>query len=187
MLQFDLGDLHEHSSVRRSGGTCDWCSLACGDGLHSPLRLRAASFQGVADQYKPSASASFRQSSFPHCEINSATAIWLALLHQLRAAMLDLKRYAYSSLVDVARWSEVPAGTPLFDHILVFDNSSLDRLAARYGNLELGRLTIEQHSSYPLNLVVPPGRELVLKLRVCAGVHKSGSRTAPWKDTSSMS
>jgi amino acid adenylation domain-containing protein len=88
-----------------------------------------------------------------------------ALLQQLRAAMLDLKRYAYSSLVDVARWSEVPAGTPLFDHIVVFDNSALDRLAARYGNLELGRLTIEQHSSYPLNLVVPPGRDLVLKLK----------------------
>jgi amino acid adenylation domain-containing protein len=89
----------------------------------------------------------------------------VALVHQLRGSMLELKRYAYSPLVDVARWSDVPAGTPLFDQIVVFDNSSLDRLATRYGDLELGRLTIEQHSSYPLNLVVAPGRELVLKLK----------------------
>lgn len=88
----------------------------------------------------------------------------ISLLHQLRESMRDLKRYAYSPLVEVARWSELPAGAPLFDHIVVFDNSSLDRLAARYGALEFGRLTIEQYSSYPLNLVVQTGRELGLKL-----------------------
>lgn len=85
------------------------------------------------------------------------------LLQQVRQRMLELKRYAHSPLVDVARWSEVPAGTRLFDTIVVFDNSAIDRLATRYGALELGRLTIEQHSSYPLNLVVQPGQDLVLK------------------------
>ncbi len=88
----------------------------------------------------------------------------VTLLHHVRQNMVDLKRHAHSPLVDVTRWSELPTGTPLFDTIVVFDNSALDRLATRYGALEIGRLTIEQHSSYPLNLVVQPGRELVLKL-----------------------
>lgn len=88
----------------------------------------------------------------------------VALLQQVRAALAEIKRYASSPLVDVVRWSDVPSETALFDHIVVFDNSSLDRLTGQYGALELGRLTIEQDSSYPLNLVVQTGSQLVLKL-----------------------
>ena len=82
----------------------------------------------------------------------------IELLQRVRAGVRDLKRFAHSSLVDVTRWSDIPLGMPLFDHIVVFDNAAIDRLSTRYGDLEIGRIAIEQQSSYPLNLVAPPGR-----------------------------
>ncbi len=84
----------------------------------------------------------------------------------LQRVKLDLKvvsDHAYSSLVDIAAWSDVPPALPLFDNIVVFDNASLHRLSRQHGRLHVGPLSFEQYSNYPLNLIVQRGDRLVLK------------------------
>ena len=50
--------------------------------------------------------------------------VWLRELHRSHARM---REHEYSRLVDIQRCSEVPAGTPLFDALMVFENYPVDR------------------------------------------------------------
>jgi amino acid adenylation domain-containing protein len=77
---------------------------------------------------------------------------------ELQRQQLDLTHYQYSSLADVARWSEVPAGVPLFDSTVVFENFPS-------GNDDETGLTVEARSVYeqtrfPLTLMIGPGARL---------------------------
>lgn len=57
---------------------------------------------------------------------------WLADLREQNVAVRDHEQTPVS---DVARWSDVPRGMPLFDTIVVFDHAQLDtRLRERGGN-----------------------------------------------------
>ena len=79
-------------------------------------------------------------------------------LRRLQAEQLELRRFEYSPLVEVRRWSEVPGDQPLFESLLVYENFPLD--AAVSTRLE-GRF---QRTNYPLAVVAEPGRELQLRL-----------------------
>lgn len=86
------------------------------------------------------------------------------LVMDLRATLRDMRRYAYASLVDIRRWSEIEPRSILFDNVVSFDNSSIDRLAGHEAGLEVSRPAIVQDSNYPLNLVVKRTPNLVLRL-----------------------
>jgi amino acid adenylation domain-containing protein len=85
---------------------------------------------------------------------------WLA---EIQRRQVEARRYEHSPLVEVQRWSELPARTPLFDHILVFENLGMP------GDLSgaLPGLTIEAGAAntltnYPFNLIVVPESRLIL-------------------------
>src|SRR5205085_4004820 len=47
----------------------------------------------------------------------------LSWLERLQEEMVELREYEYSSLVQIQGWSEVPRGTPLFESIVVVQNT----------------------------------------------------------------
>ncbi|HKH46873.1 MAG TPA: amino acid adenylation domain-containing protein [Thermoanaerobaculia bacterium] len=92
---------------------------------------------------------------------------WLARLQQ---DQVEMRRYEHSPLVDVQRWSALPAGVPLFDHLLVFENAALPaELSRPLPELEIAEEAAHELTNYPLNVVVIPGDELRLSMRYDAG------------------
>jgi amino acid adenylation domain-containing protein/non-ribosomal peptide synthase protein (TIGR01720 family) len=85
---------------------------------------------------------------------------WLRRIQEHR---LECSRYEHSSLVDVQTWSGLPAGGPLFDTILTFQNFPLDT-ALDQGDLGIVVERAEQRAqnSNPLTFLAVPGKRLVL-------------------------
>ncbi|WP_435021132.1 amino acid adenylation domain-containing protein [Tundrisphaera sp. TA3] len=88
---------------------------------------------------------------------------WLA---GVQATLADLRRFEHTPLVRARQWSELPAGTPLFESILVVQNTPSEaELADRAGRLGVEAARVHEQSSYPLTVSVEPGE----RLRVWAG------------------
>jgi amino acid adenylation domain-containing protein/non-ribosomal peptide synthase protein (TIGR01720 family) len=88
-------------------------------------------------------------------------------LRELQAAQLEMRRFEYSPLSRVQAWSEVPAGRPLFESILVFENRALfggagDARPA--GGPRLRAVDFQGGTGYPLTAGVEPGDGLALTL-----------------------
>jgi amino acid adenylation domain-containing protein/non-ribosomal peptide synthase protein (TIGR01720 family) len=99
-----------------------------------------------------------RAQTAPGCRLGS----WLA---ELQERQVEARRYEYALLINVQRWSELPAGIPLFDHILVFENYPSDgTLAGLLPDLTISEVTINNLTHYAANLLVAPGAELSLVL-----------------------
>ncbi|UKO97051.1 amino acid adenylation domain-containing protein [Nostoc sp. UHCC 0870] len=90
----------------------------------------------------------------------------LTWLKELRSQWMVLRDYEHTPLVNIQRWSDIPAGTSLFDSILVFDkyelNSALRSQGDRWQNLEIKQ---EEQTNFPLTLVGYAELELLLKLK----------------------
>ncbi|HEY2740462.1 MAG TPA: condensation domain-containing protein, partial [Thermoanaerobaculia bacterium] len=88
---------------------------------------------------------------------------WLAGLQEQQ---VEARRHEHAPLVDVQRWSGLPAGVALFDHILVFENLLLPEESAHpVAGLKIEEGAGSSLTNYPLNVVVVPGNELLLSLR----------------------
>src|SRR5436309_1409863 len=86
----------------------------------------------------------------------AAEAFWRRTLGSLAAP---------TRLVDIQGWSGVPAGLPLFETLLAFENYPLDpEVLERGGTLGLRDLALADRTSYPLALNVAPGEELRVRL-----------------------
>ncbi|MFY0567871.1 non-ribosomal peptide synthase/polyketide synthase [Archangium lansingense] len=86
-------------------------------------------------------------------------------LKGLQAWLLEMRQHEHSPLVKVQRWSEVPAGTPLFESLVVFENYPVDAaLTASLPSLEVRDVRAAEEDHHPLTLVAVPGRELRLDL-----------------------
>ena len=76
---------------------------------------------------------------------------------------VTLREYEYTPLYEIQKWSEVPAGEPLFNTLLVFENIPLEsggRLMAGTAGLNVQRVA-GSHSgetNYPLTVGLVPGR-----------------------------
>ncbi len=92
-------------------------------------------------------------------------------LGELQERQVEMRRFEHSPLVDVQRWSGLPAGTPLFDHILVFENVALPAEAARpLPDLAIVEEEARALTNYALDVVVVPGADsLTLSIRYDAG------------------
>jgi natural product biosynthesis luciferase-like monooxygenase protein len=87
---------------------------------------------------------------------------WLA---GLRARELALRPFEHSPLVSVQGWSEVPAGQPLFESLVVFDRDRLDaQMRARGDAFATRRFRLLERTNYPLTLYAYAEPALVLKL-----------------------
>jgi non-ribosomal peptide synthetase component F len=92
-----------------------------------------------------------------------AVSDWLRhlLVHQT-----ELVEHQYSPLAQVQRWSDVPAGTPLFDSIVVFENypTDLSNAAAMTRTIQIDDIRAIERTNYPLTLELAIGQRLSLKL-----------------------
>ncbi|MCZ8519464.1 MULTISPECIES: non-ribosomal peptide synthetase [Paenibacillus] len=92
---------------------------------------------------------------------------WSEAAKRVQQAALDSAPYEYYSLADIQRLS--PIGGTLFDHLLVFENYPLDRqvssgsASGRSGVFEITGAEFNEHTSYPMTLLVFPGEALHFK------------------------
>ncbi|MEH2307103.1 amino acid adenylation domain-containing protein [Nostoc sp.] len=91
----------------------------------------------------------------------SGKAELLPWLKQLQSQVFEQEQYAYYSLAEIQRLSDVPPGIPLFESLLVFENYPLD--AAEQDTkktLEISQLSCFERTNYPLTVVVNPQSQL---------------------------
>ena len=87
---------------------------------------------------------------------------WLAAL---QARQAEARRYEFSALVDVQKWSGLPGGQVLFDSVVIFQNIPLDpSLSDPERNLRVLGVSSTERNNYPLTLVVVPDEGLVLRM-----------------------
>ncbi|MEM8810522.1 MAG: condensation domain-containing protein, partial [Cyanobacteria bacterium P01_G01_bin.38] len=87
-------------------------------------------------------------------------------LQALQLQQSQARQYEYVALSQIQRWSEIPAGHPLFESLVVFENypieTALDTVQSR---LELHSAQSFINNSYPLTIRALPGRAaLVLQI-----------------------
>ena len=88
---------------------------------------------------------------------------WLA---RLQAQQVEARQHEHAPLADVQRWSEVPAGLPLFESIVVFENHPVHEAVGGGGHeLVVERWVRVGPSHYPLALCAIPGERMVLELQ----------------------
>jgi amino acid adenylation domain-containing protein/non-ribosomal peptide synthase protein (TIGR01720 family) len=84
-------------------------------------------------------------------------------LRAVQERQTELMTHQHAPLSEVQRLSEVPAGTPLFDSIVVFENFPAELAAAEVG-LRLDDIRAVNRLNYPLALQVATEPALVMKL-----------------------
>ncbi|HEV2733903.1 MAG TPA: condensation domain-containing protein, partial [Longimicrobiaceae bacterium] len=85
-------------------------------------------------------------------------------LQELQARQAETREHEHAPLVDVRAWSELPAGEPLFDSLLIFENFPVDASASEpRGGVEVAGFRAFERTNYPLTLVVAPAEGLVLR------------------------
>ncbi|MFF2922142.1 amino acid adenylation domain-containing protein [Streptomyces celluloflavus] len=85
-------------------------------------------------------------------------------LRRLQDEQLDSRQHEHVSLAQIQRWSGVPAGTGLFDSIVVFENYPYDSDAAAEHGLTLGTIQGDEVTNYALTLTAYAADELHLNL-----------------------
>lgn len=89
----------------------------------------------------------------------------LAWLQDLRARQVALRPHEHTPLVKVQEWSEIPAGQPLFESLLVFENFTLSAAMkeqdGRWANRDI---RLMEQTNYPLTLNGYAGSQLLLKI-----------------------
>lgn len=79
---------------------------------------------------------------------------WLAQLQELQ---FDLLRHQHASLAEISTLADLPAGQPLFETILVYENYPLSgQLFGRMESLGMSELRAWDKTNYPLTLAVSP-------------------------------
>ncbi|WNG58277.1 amino acid adenylation domain-containing protein [Archangium gephyra] len=86
-------------------------------------------------------------------------------LQRLQTWLLEMRQHEHSPLVKVQRWSEVPAGTPLFESLVIFENYPVDAaLTASLPSVEVRDVRSLESDHHPLTLIASPAREMPLHL-----------------------
>jgi amino acid adenylation domain-containing protein len=77
----------------------------------------------------------------------------LPWLQELRAQWIDARPYEHTPLAKVQEWSDLPAGKPLFESILLFENHRLNSvLRAQGGKWEQREFSLLGRNPYPLTI-----------------------------------
>jgi amino acid adenylation domain-containing protein len=84
-------------------------------------------------------------------------------LKDLQVKQLEARDYEYSPLVEIQGWSEVPAGVPLFESIMIFENYPVSD-SFQEDDDQTDNFRCFEETNYPLNLIVVPGPRLGLKI-----------------------
>ena len=86
----------------------------------------------------------------------TSESLLLPWLGELQERQVESHQYEHTPLVQVQRWSEIPAGTSLFDSLLVYENYPMDRtLTERGGTVKVEDLLVVQAANYPITMTGP--------------------------------
>ncbi|MGK3998773.1 amino acid adenylation domain-containing protein [Sorangium sp. So ce1024] len=86
-------------------------------------------------------------------------------LRDVLGATTELGPHEHTPLAQARAWSAVPAGQPLFESLLVFENYPADpRTQEGLPGLGVRDVAFADQTNYPLTLAVLPGREIQLRL-----------------------
>jgi amino acid adenylation domain-containing protein/non-ribosomal peptide synthase protein (TIGR01720 family) len=96
-------------------------------------------------------------------------------LHASQRAQADARRFDYVSLTDLARWSDLPAGTNPFESIVVFENYPINDDVAQAQGLRLRDLRANETTNYPLSIVVSPHQRLFVELGYDSELFEQGT------------
>ncbi len=89
----------------------------------------------------------------------------LPWLKELRAYWLAIRDYEHTPLVKVQGWSDIPAGNPLFESILVFENYGLNSRMRSLGvSWENREFRLLEQTNYPLAVAATVEPELLLEM-----------------------
>jgi len=89
----------------------------------------------------------------------------LPWLQQLHALHLEQEAYAYTPLVEIQQWSDVPAGIPLFNNILVFENYPEDTSENKPNNtLQISDFRVIDQTNYPLTVTAEPDAKFCIRI-----------------------
>ena len=79
--------------------------------------------------------------------------------------MVELRRFEAIPVSQIQAWSDVPAGMPLFESILIVQNLPfLASLQARGNQLGIESARYLERTHYPLTVTAVPGNELAIKI-----------------------
>ena len=90
----------------------------------------------------------------------------IAWLQAIQERQQQNNPYAYTSLVDIQDWSDVPNGVALFESLIVFENYPMDEKLRQPGvqSLKITDFQVIEYTNYPLTLAVIPKQQLHFKL-----------------------
>src|SRR6185369_2533336 len=89
----------------------------------------------------------------------------LAWLGEIQEQAAEIRQLEATPLADIQRLSGVPAGQPLFETLLVFENHPVDPAVREpRAGLRVRSMRVVEKSSYPVALTVVPGDQLILTL-----------------------
>ncbi len=95
----------------------------------------------------------------------SPDAILLKWLKDIRYENDLLQKHVHSDLMQVHSWSEIPKETPLFDHIVIFENFSLhSALRSQGGRWHNREFELRRKPNYPLTVYGFDESELLIKI-----------------------
>ena len=83
----------------------------------------------------------------------------LPWLKQLQDSLLELRDYEYSSLVDIQGWSEIQRGIPMFDSLMIVQNTPIAPPSPLVG-IDMCSLSSVSSVDFPLMLIAVPGNQL---------------------------
>ncbi|HEX7240472.1 MAG TPA: condensation domain-containing protein, partial [Longimicrobiaceae bacterium] len=87
-------------------------------------------------------------------------------LQRLQTEQVEAREHEYAPLAEIQRWSGVPAGEPLFESLVAFENYPLGTGTGEgAGELRLSVSRSVQENGFPLVLTAIPGDRLALELR----------------------
>lgn len=89
----------------------------------------------------------------------------ISWLKDLQQRHVERNEFAYSSLVDIQEWSNIPRGTQLFENILVFENYPLDKsLENGVAGIKISNLRAFERTNFPLTILIAPGESLTIHI-----------------------
>ncbi|MET0399229.1 MAG: amino acid adenylation domain-containing protein [Longimicrobiaceae bacterium] len=90
---------------------------------------------------------------------------WLQALQQEQT---EAREYEYSPLVEVRKWSDVPAGESLFESLVVFENAPVDEAAreagGNLGGLRVRQSMVREQANYPLVVSAQSAAQLKVEI-----------------------
>ncbi|HEX3788439.1 MAG TPA: non-ribosomal peptide synthase/polyketide synthase [Pseudonocardiaceae bacterium] len=85
-------------------------------------------------------------------------------LRELQLEQTSGRQLDFVSLAQLSRWSELPAGTPLFDSMIVFENYPFDQNPLAEGGLRVDSVSATDSTTFPLAVRAHLAEQLRLSL-----------------------